>query len=481
MELPLKLYDTMTRSLQPLEAEDGKQFRFYCCGPTVYGPAHIGNFRAFLVQDVLKRTLEIAGLNPYHVRNLTDVDDKTIRSSQAEGKSLTEFTQHWTDKFHQDSEALNVLPPDKEPKATEHIPQQIDLVQRLINKGLAYAAKDGSVYFKVSAYEPYGKLSRLQEREVTTQATTSSGAQNDADEYDRESIADFALWKSRKPEDGKNFWESPWGEGRPGWHLECSAMSQQYLGESFDLHGGGIDLCFPHHENEIAQSEGATGKPFARLWFHNAHLMVEGQKMSKSLGNLYTLDELQEKGFTPMEVRYCLISGHYRQPLNFTFASLKSGRSAMKKMEKAIGHYLEKADISEEDFLAMAAAPYPTGWGHFSRAWEGLSNDLNVSQATGGIFAGFAQLEKEELDRETILKELKALAGILYALGIQLFQTMEEPELVIPPEIVALAEDRWQAKQNREWEKADSLRSRLLENGWQILDSKDGFEIQPAK
>ncbi len=481
MELPINLHDTMTRRIQPLIAEDGKRFRFYCCGPTVYGPAHIGNFRAFLVQDVLRRTLEVAGLNPYHVRNLTDVDDKTIRTSQEEGKTLTEFTSYWTEKFHEDSDALNILPPHKEPKATEHIPQQILLVERLAKKGLAYAANDGSVYFKVSAYEPYGKLSRLKEREISTQDTNSSGEQNDADEYDRESVRDFALWKSRKPEDGDNFWGSPWGEGRPGWHLECSAMSQEYLGDSFDLHGGGIDLCFPHHENEIAQSEGATGKPFARHWFHNAHLMVEGEKMSKSLGNLYTLEDLKEKGFTPMEVRYTLISGHYKQQLNFTFASLKSGRSAMRKMEKAVTKYLEQVGMTEDDFLSLATAPFPREFGYFQRAWDGIANDLNVSQATGGIFAGFAQLEKAELDNEAIKAELKALATVLYAIGIELFQNVEASVIEVPTEIQAIGKDRWQAKQARDWDKADELRNQLQKAGWQSLDRKDGYDLIPIK
>lgn len=471
----------MTRRVQALTAEDGKQFRFYCCGPTVYGPAHIGNFRAFLAQDILRRTLEVAGLNPYLVRNLTDVDDKTIRTSQAEGKSLSEFTQYWTEKFHKDSDALNIIHPDQEPKATEHIPQQIALIEALIAKGLAYPASDGSVYFKVAAYPPYGKLSRLQDRVIATQTTTSSGQLNDADEYDRESVSDFALWKARKPEDGDNYWVSPWGEGRPGWHLECSAMSQQYLGESFDLHGGGIDLCFPHHENEIAQSEGATGKPFARHWFHNAHLQVEGEKMSKSLENLFTLDQLKEKGFTPMEVRYTLISGSYRQPLNFTFASLKSGRSAMKKMEKNLLPYLEKTGLSEIGFNKLSASPFPTDWGHFQRAWDGLANDLNVSQATGGIFAGFAALEKSELERQDILKELKALGGILYALGIQLFQAVNEPVLEIPDEISQLAEARWQAKLNKDWDNADQLRKELNDSGWNVLDKKHSYEILPLK
>jgi len=481
MDSRLRLYDTMTRHIQPLMAEDGAQFRFYCCGPTVYGPAHIGNFRAFLAQDVLRRTLEVAGLNPYLVRNITDVDDKTIRTAQQEGKTLKAFTSYWTDKFHEDSEALNIIAPHQEPKATEHIPQQIGLIEKLIEKDLAYAAGDGSVYFRVAAYPPYGKLSRLQDRVIATQSTTSAGELNDADEYDRESVNDFALWKARKPEDGDNFWESPWGEGRPGWHLECSAMSQQYLGESFDLHGGGIDLCFPHHENEIAQSEGASEKPFARHWFHNAHLQVEGQKMSKSLGNLFTLEQLQEKGFTPMEVRYTLISGYYRQPLNFTFASLQAGRSAMKKMEKNVIPFLEKSDISKEDFLKLGEAPFPTDWGHFLPAWEGLTNDLNVSKATAGIFGGLVQIETMDLDAEAIQQELKALAGVLYAVGIQLFQEVEETELEIPEAIQSLAEERWQAKQDRDWDKADRLRQELQASGWNILDQKEGYEISPIK
>jgi len=479
MASPLKLYDTMTRSVLPVEAEDGKQFRFYCCGPTVYGPAHIGNFRAFLVQDVFRRTLQVSGMNLYHVRNLTDVDDKTIRTAQAKRKGLKEFTQFWIDKFHADSEALNILRPHQEPKATEHIPQQIELVAKLIGKGLAYPSMDGSVYFKVSAYKPYGKLSRLKDREIETQSVTSGGEHNDADEYARESVADFALWKSRKPEDGDNFWDSPWGEGRPGWHLECSAMSQAYLGETFDLHGGGIDLCFPHHENEIAQSEAATGKPFARHWFHNAHLQVEGEKMAKSLGNMYTLDDLEKQGYSPMEVRYTLISGHYRQPLNFTFASLRSARSAIKKIEKLLGNYLEKIGMTEKAFTQLKPTNGIVVWGNFTRAWEGLCKDLNVSQTIGEIFAGFSSLEKKDLSLESVRNELTALAAILYALGIRLFQTPEVEPIKIPQSIETLAQERLQAKQAKDWEKADDLRKELTEQGWQILDQKDGYDLKP--
>ncbi|MGB0416251.1 MAG: cysteine--tRNA ligase, partial [Coraliomargarita sp.] len=285
--MSVQLYDTHSRSVQALTPESGKPLRFYCCGPTVYGPAHIGNFRTFLIQDTLRRVLEVDGTPVKHVRNITDVDDKTIRQSQAEGMTLEAFTAKWTEKFHADCSALNMLAPSIEPSAVAHIPEQIALVETLVEKGHAYATEDGSVYFRVSSYDDYGSLSKLKQRELKTQSENSAGEVNDADEYDRESVTDFALWKGRKPEDGENYWPSPWGEGRPGWHLECSAMvDTAFDGETIELHGGGIDLCFPHHENEIAQSECAHGQCFCKHWFHSAHLMVEGEKMSKSLGNV---------------------------------------------------------------------------------------------------------------------------------------------------------------------------------------------------
>ena len=280
---------------------DGKSIRFYGCGPTVYGPAHIGNFRTFVMQDVFRRVLETSGQKTHHVRNLTDVDDKTIRQSQEEGVGLQEFTARWTDRFQEDCKALNLLPPHIEPSAVGHIPEQIELIQRLIDGEKAYQAKDGSVYFKIESFEDYGRFSRLADRRSTSDTNRET-----SDEYDRDSAADFALWKARRPEDGENYWPSPWGEGRPGWHIECSAICMKHLGESFDLHSGGVDLVFPHHENEIAQVEAVTCKTFARHWFHIAHLMVEGQKMSKSLGNLHTLQDLAEKGYKAQEVRYVL-------------------------------------------------------------------------------------------------------------------------------------------------------------------------------
>ena len=357
----LRLYETCAREIRKLPAGHLAPFRFYCCGPTVYGPAHIGNFRAFVVQDLLRRTLEAAGVETFHVRNVTDVDDKTIRISQEEGKSLSEFTDHWKGLFHADCDALNLLPPHVEPSAVEHIPHQIRMIESLVEKGHAYQGEDGSVYFKVDSYPEYGRLSKLDTREL--QMGTAPSA-NDADEYEKESLADFALWKARKPEDGENFWASPWGEGRPGWHLECSAMSLEYLGESFDLHGGGVDLMFPHHENEIAQSCCATGGDFAGHWFHNAHLLVDGRKMSKSLGNLYTLTDLESRGYTADELRYVLIGAHYRKQLNFTFASMEAAREALARMRKFV------------DALGGDADAQPVagdGPGPFAKAWGGLA------------------------------------------------------------------------------------------------------------
>ncbi|MEY3911095.1 MAG: hypothetical protein RLY37_563, partial [Verrucomicrobiota bacterium] len=249
--MPVFLHDTMSREKRPLLPRPGRDvYGMYCCGPTVYGPAHIGNFRTFTVQDVLRRTLEVAGLKVKHVRNITDVDDKTIRGAQAVGQTLNAFTKTWTDKFHADCKALGLLTPHVEPSAVEHIPQQVAMIKALVDRGHAYVAKDGSVYFKVCSCPDYGKLNHIDFSKLETQSENSAGEANDADEYERESASDFALWKSRKPEDGANFWPSPWGEGRPGWHIECSAMSLAHLGATFDLHGGGIDLCFPHHENE---------------------------------------------------------------------------------------------------------------------------------------------------------------------------------------------------------------------------------------
>ena len=465
----LKLYDTLTRGVRDVFPMDEQTVRFYGCGPTVYGPAHIGNFRTFVMQDVFRRVLETSGQKTFHVRNLTDVDDKTIRQSQEEGLKLEDFTDKWTARFRKDCKLLNLMSPHAEPSAVSHIPEQISLIQRLIDAGKAYQASDGSVYFKVGAFSEYGRLSRLADREITTNETSRESS----DEYDRETAADFALWKARRVEDGKNYWESPWGQGRPGWHIECSAICMKHLGESFDLHSGGVDLVFPHHENEIAQVEAVTCKTFARHWFHIAHLMVEGQKMSKSLGNLYTLEDLEEKGYKPEEIRYLLLSGNYRQPLNFTFDSLGAARKALSKLTD----FSRKFQIDQSPGKSLG-----TDFGDFHSVQEALLKDLNTPEALGRLFKIIRELseafERDEFNgKEDEMNRIRnGFRTTMDAFGLQLKVKDEEP-VEIPLEIRNLAERRWEAKIAKDWGLADQLRGQLFNRGWLVKDGKDSFEL----
>lgn len=471
----LSLHDTLTRSERSLSPEDGEVFRFYCCGPTVYGPAHIGNFRTFVTQDLFRRVLEVSGLKTRHVRNLTDVDDKTIRQSQAEGKSLTEFTNYWTEQFHRDCGKLNLLTPAVEPSAVEHIPQQIELIGQLIERGLAYRSEDGSVYFSVDAFPEYGKLAHLDR----SQLKSGAGQANLSDEYEKESVADFALWKAHKPEDGPNSWDSPWGPGRPGWHIECSAMAMHYLGKTLDLHSGGVDLIFPHHENEIAQSEGATGIPFARHWFHVTHLLVDGGKMSKSKGNLFTVADLEEKGHSPAELRYALLVGHYRQPLNFTFDSLRIARQALQRIAKAAQKFQEAhpelQPLSYEEVVAKSSAQ----GGEFDPACAALLDDLNAPEALGRFFVALRTWESGAPCADPAAAWL-GFWRVVHAFGWQLPSGEPEAAAEAPEEIKALAEQRWQAKQSRDFAAADQLRDKLAQAGWVVKDRKDGYDLAKA-
>ena len=464
--MPLALFDTLTRQKATLVPIDGKVFRFYCCGPTVYGPAHIGNFRTFVLQDIFRRVLELGGTTTRHVRNITDVDDKTIRDSLKAGQSLRDFTNHWLGKFHADCRALNCLPPHVEPGAVDHIPQQIAMIATLMERGHAYKAADGSVYFRVSSFPEYGRLSRLKERELRMGTSVSD------DEYERDTLADFALWKARKPEDGENFWPSPWGEGRPGWHLECSAMTREYLGDTFDLHSGGVDLVFPHHENEIAQSECCSGHEFCRHWFHVTHLLVDNAKMSKSLGNLYTLDDLAAKGFSPMEVRYVLSAAHYRAPLNFTLASLEAARPALARLARA-----EQALASRSGLHAPAYADLPShGPGPFAAAWDSLNDDLNTAEALGHIFVTLRSLPADSLSTQDAAAAFLGLHFMLAAFGLILPPTSLQQE-DIPEEILRLASRRWDARLAKDWATSDLLRAELDALGWIMKDGKTSWEL----
>jgi cysteinyl-tRNA synthetase len=455
--MPIKLYDSLSRETRELRPShpDGV-YRFYNCGPTVYAPAHIGNFRTFVVNDVLRRLLELEFSGKVkHVRNLTDVDDKTIRRSREEKRPLADVTKQWTDKFHADCAALNCLPPHVEPTATGHIREQVDMIEVLMQKGNAYRAADGSVYFKVSSFSEYGALSRVKERELQMGAALKAAA---ADADEKEDGSDFALWKAWKDEDGPNKWSGPAGasEGRPGWHIECSAMSKKHLGETIDLHTGGVDLLFPHHENEIAQSQCCNGTTFSRHWYHSEHLLVDGKKMSKSLGNLYTLDDLSGRGFTPMALRYALLAGHPRKQLNFTLDSV---------------HAAEKALTTLRNF----AASLPASGGDatlFAPVFAALQDDLNTPGALGALFTivnrGPAGVDKAAFER------------VLFALGLKL-DAPTAPKAEAPAEVVALAEKRWAAKKAKDFAAADQLRAQIAATGWTMMDRKDGYSLEKAK
>lgn len=469
--MPLTLFDTMSRAARELAPRDGKTYRFYACGPTVYGPAHIGNFRTFVLQDLFRRVLELGGTPTKHVRNLTDLDDKTIRVSQEQGRSLAEFTQHWTRLFHADCAALHCLPPHVEPSAVAHIPHQVRMIEELMAKGHAYAAPDGSVYFKVASYPDYGRLSRLKERELQPATSVAD------DEYEKDTLADFALWKARKPEDGPNFWPAPWGPGRPGWHLECSAMIREYLGDTFDLHSGGVDLVFPHHENEIAQSEccAASGHHgFAAHWFHITHLLVDGKKMSKSLGNLYTLADLAAQGYSPEEVRYVLTAAHYRAQLNFTFDSLDGARQALAKIARAERALAERAAPVAPPAYASLIGQDP---GPFASAWAALHQDLNTAEALGHIFTALKSLKPEALTPDQALAAWQGLHLLLAAFGIALPSAAAPP---VPEPIRALAEARWAARSAKNWAESDRLRGEIEALGWTMKDGRENYTLAPA-
>lgn len=454
--MSLRLFDSLTRELRELRpSQPDGVYRFYNCGPTVYAPAHIGNFRTFVVNDIIRRVLELE-FGPdkvRHVRNLTDVDDKTIRRSREEGRTLGAVTGQWTDKFHADCDALNCLRPHAEPAATAHIAEQVEMIAALEQRGHAYRAADGSVYFKVSSFGEYGRLSRVKERELQLGSALKSQAL-DADE--KEDGSDFALWKAWKPEDGDVGWESPWGRGRPGWHIECSAMSRKHLGPTIDLHTGGVDLLFPHHENEIAQSECCTGVLFSHHWYHSEHLLVDGKKMSKSLGNLYTLDDLRAKGFSAMALRYALLAGHPRKQLNFTLDSLHAAEKALATLRAF------RASLPPSGGDAAAFAP----------VIDALHDDLNTPAALGALFT--------IVNKGATGVDLASFDRVMFAFGLKL-DTPAAPKAEAPAEVAALAEKRWAAKASKDFKTADALRAEITAAGWQMLDRKDGYSLEPLK
>ena len=461
--MAIKLFDSMTREVRELRpAQSDGIFRFYNCGPTVYAPAHIGNFRTFVVNDVLRRLLEADFPGRVrHVRNLTDVDDRTIGQALAEGRPLSEITKRWTEVFHADCRALNCLAPHVEPSATGHIREQVDMIDVLMAKGNAYRSADGSVYFRIGSFPGYGSLSRIRERELKV-----TNSVFDADHKD--DVGDFALWKAYKPaEDGEVRWPGPQGasEGRPGWHIECSAMIKRHLGDTIDLHTGGVDLLFPHHENEIAQSQCCNGVTVARHWYHSEHLLVDGTTMSKSKGNYYTLGDLVAKGYSPMAVRYALLAGHPRKQLNFTLDSLHAADSALHTLRA-----FEKAIRPAVDASARAAGPSAL----FDEVLASLRADLNTPAAFGALFTAINSFDPRRAGRPDQL----ALEAVKRVLG---FDRPDEAEDAVPAEIRELAARRWKAKLARDFAEADRLRGELSGAGWSMLDGKSDFRLERSR
>jgi len=486
--MPLRLYNTLSGTIDELVPMDGKSLRMYACGPTVYDYGHIGNFRTFLQVDILRRTLKLLGTEIRHVMNITDVDDKIIRNAAAAGIPIDKYTAPFEEAFLDDLEVLRVERPEILARATDHIPRMVTLVQKLAAAGAAYQTEDGSWYFRLASFPEYGKLSKKDLSGI------EDGARVDVDEYEKDSARDFALWKAAKP--GETSWDTEIGRGRPGWHIECSAMAMEYLGESFDLHAGGEDLMFPHHENEIAQSETATHKQFARHWMHVRFLLVDGKKMSKSEGNFFTLRDLLLKGYKASAIRLALVSVPYGHQLNFTFDGLIEATNAIERLRTfhtrlTTGNFAAGSNPALQAAADKAKADYI----------EALSNDLNTADARAPIFdlvrAANTAIDQGKLfasDRDAILSVLAAFDAV--------FDVMEDrdaeptrravewaekagrmadvaPELLARQSLTdeaidALVAERTQAKKQRNFARADQIRNELAEKGIVIEDSKDG-------
>ena len=468
----IKFHNTLSGELEEFSPLKKNEVTLYTCGPTVYHYAHIGNFRTFVFEDLLRRFLEFKGYKVKHVMNITDVDDKTIAGAQREKKTLSSYTEYYTHAFLDDMKTLNMLLPTVQPRATGEISAMLDMIRNLIAKGVAYVA-DGSVYYRVSAFPGYGKLSKKK------LDGNIEGARVDVDEYEKEEGADFVLWKAAK--EGEPSWDSPWGKGRPGWHIECSAMSMKYLGETMDIHAGGEDLVFPHHENEIAQSEAATGKQFVKYWLHAKHLLVNGEKMSKSKGNFFTLRDLLEKGYDPMAIRYALLSVHYRNQLNFTFESLKEAREVIEKLDNCYWNcFLLSGEIGW--IRSRGCQPLTSSYNlkeilenNIEAIIAALANDLNVSVALATLLEGVGEINKvlEKIEAEEAVVAINYLKQIdsLFGFDIVLKEIPDYLEKIYAKRDKIRADENF--KQDAELQKkSDDLRDEIQKLGWFVKDSK---------
>jgi cysteinyl-tRNA synthetase len=467
-----QLFNTLTRAVEPLVPLDpsGLRVSLYVCGPTIYNYGHIGNFRTYVAVDLLRRALKHFGCQVDHVMQFTDVDDKTIRGSREKNLPLGEFTAVYRRAFLEDAKTLNIEIAERTPNATDHIPAMIALIQRLIDKKSAYLSDDGSVYFRIASFPRYGCLCHLD------LANLISGARVNQDEYEKEGVGDFVLWKKWVAADGDVGWDSPWGRGRPGWHIECSALSMEYLGEQIDIHAGGADLRFPHHENEIAQSEAATGLTFVRHWFHVEHLLVDGQKMSKSLGNMYTVRDVLDRGYTGRELRYALLSGaNYAKNLNFTWQGMEDAKTALIRIDewrkRVQAMAAEDAPLSQEsDYLPAQEL--------VKQFAEALAHDLNVNAALGHLFEIIrhtnARLDKAQITPD----EARALNAAWTTLDSIL--GLGDAAVAVPAEVTALLDRRAEARKAKNFALSDELRKKIETLGWKVKDTAKGQELLPG-
>ena len=459
--MTLHIYNTLSKKIEKFIPLNNKKVKMYTCGPTVYDNAHIGNFRTFLFEDLLKRWLKHLGYHVKHIMNITDIDDKTIKRAADAKADLSDITVKYTAKFFKDSDWLKILPATSYPRATSHISEIIILIEKLIKTDFAYLEKDGSVYFNISSISDYGKLTNL----VLDNAKNNSRLQDD--EYQKKSVQDFVLWKAHKESDGSNYWDSPWGKGRPGWHIECSAMSMAELGETFDIHCGGVDNIFPHHENEIAQSESITGKKFVNYWMHSEHLIVDDAKMSKSIGNFYTISDLQAIGFYPESVRYQLLSSHYRSKVVF---------SKKKKIEsdKVISRFTNFYNLlKSKNANKISGKTLPHQYGKFR---DRMNKDLNVPEALAVFFIWMKKVLKDIENNMISTKELGEAWRFMIVFN-DIFDFINIHKDKIPEKILNLLDKRSKARNSKNWELSDKYRQEIVDLGWTVVDGKDGQKL----
>ena len=458
--MTIRLRDTLSGDLRPLEPLEAGHVRVYSCGPTVYGPTHIGNFRSFLFADLLVRHVRWSGWRVTWAMNVTDIDDKIIRGAAAAGASIGELAERWLRQFLADAAALRMTAPDVLPRATNHIADMVSLITTLLDRGHAYRTDDGSIFFRISSWPGYGRLARLDPAQMRV------GERVEADEYGKDDVRDFALWKARKP--GEPAWDSSIGAGRPGWHIECSAMSMRHLGQSFDIHTGGVDLVFPHHEDEIAQSEAATGREFVRTWLHCAHLQMSGTKMAKSTGNIARVADLLAAGASPRALRYALISVHYRQGLDYSDGSLAAAAAAVDRLDQLVSAVTAYREARDDDSTLTALMT-----GARTAFREALDDDLNISPALAALFDFVREVNRRLAERSLSTADAGRVLDLLRALDTVL-GVLPDDATSLEPELQTLLDARLAARRAGAWATSDRLRDELAARGVAVEDTRDG-------